>query len=82
MDVLNLYEDPYIANILAFDNTKEQLERDYWGKWVVFSSMKLFGVYDSVDEAEYAVTAANPAIRDHFLAKVGQRATVVLSHGG
>ena len=82
MDVLNLCEDPYIANILACDSMKEQLERDYWGKWVIFSGMKLYGVYGSLDEAEKVAKDAGPAIRDHFLARVGDHPTVVLPHGG
>ena len=82
MDVLNLYKDPYIANVLACDSMREQLERDHWGKWVIFSSMKLYGVYGSLAEAEKVAKAAGPAIRDHFLAKVGDHPTVVLSHGG
>ena len=82
MDVLNLYEDPYIANMLSCDNMKEQLERKYWGKWVVIANLELFGVYDSMDEAELAAKSAKSQLRDHFTTKVGDRSTVVLPNGG
>ena len=81
MDTLYLNSDPFIANMLAFDNMKEQLERDHWDKWVIVSGLKLFGVYDSFDDAKAAANAAMPAIHNHYLAKVGERATVILSHG-
>ncbi len=58
MIVLNLYDDPHIANFLAFDEMKETLMEDHLGKWVVIYNLELQGAYDSRDEAWLAACKA------------------------
>ena len=58
MDVLNLHDDPHIANILAYDDKKESLEQEHWGKWVVIHKKELLGAYGSFDEAQQAAKDA------------------------
>lgn len=58
MNVLNLYEDPHIANFLAFEEMKEALMEDHFGKWAVICNLELQGVYESRDDARQAACEA------------------------
>ncbi len=43
-------------NIAAYEAMQNDLELDYFGKWVIFHDEKLFGVYEtSHDAAEVAI---------------------------
>ena len=55
---MNLYEDPHIANFLAFDEMKQALMEDHLGKWVVIYNLKLQGAYECRDEARQAAIEA------------------------
>ena len=45
------------SQIAAYDEIRNRLETDYFGKWVVFHHMELVNAYDSFeDAAEDAVT--------------------------
>ena len=45
------------SQIAAYDEIRNRLETDYFGKWVVFHNMELVNKYDSFeDAAEEAVT--------------------------
>ncbi|MYC29771.1 MAG: hypothetical protein F4X65_06755 [Chloroflexi bacterium] len=58
MNVLNLHEDPHIANFLAFNEMKEALMEDHSGKWVVIYNLELQGTYESRSEAQQAAIEA------------------------
>ena len=54
MEVLNLYDYPRFVNAIAYQEMKEELEREHWGQWVVIANSELLGAYESFDEAKQA----------------------------
>ena len=82
MKVLNLYDDPRFVNAQAYDEMKEALEREHWGKWVVIDDSKLFGVYQTYDEADEAAGAAGSNFFEYFITQVGLTPAIILSNGG
>ncbi len=82
MDVLNLYDYPRFVNAMAYEEMKEGLEREHWGKWVVIDDSKLFGVYQSYEEAEEAARAVGLEFFNYFITQVGVKPAIILSHGG
>lgn len=55
---INVYEIPQLANAMAYEEMKEELKREHWGKWVVIHDMDLLGTYSSFDEAQQATQEA------------------------
>lgn len=52
-------------NIAAYEAMQDDLELDYFGKWVIFHNEELFGVYETSQEAaEVAITrfGRNPCL--------------------
>ena len=71
MEVLNLYDDPRFVNVFAYDEMKEALEREHWGKWVVIHSSELFGAYETHEEADEAAGAAGLDFFEYYITQVG-----------
>ena len=42
--------------IAAYESRRNELETDYFGKWVVFHDEELAGLYDSFEEASQDAT--------------------------
>ena len=82
MKVLNLYDDPRFVNAFAYDEMKETLEQEHWGKWVVIDNSELFGVYQTYDEADNAAGAAGLDFFEYFITQVEAEPAIILSHGG
>lgn len=82
MDVLNLYDFPRLVNAFAYDEMKEVLEQEHWGKWVVIDNSELFGIYQTFEEAEEVADEAGLDFFEYFITQVGPSPTVILSHGG
>ena len=82
MEVLNLYEDPRFVNVFAFEDMKDALEREYWGKWVVIDKSELFGVYENYEEADEAARTAGLNPFEYYSALVGALPAIILLHGG
>ena len=81
MEVLNLYDYPRFVNAFAYDEMKEELEREHWGKWVVIDDSKLFGVYENYEDADEAARAAGLDFFEYFITQVGLRPAIILSYG-
>ena len=82
MDVLNLYDYPRFVNAFAYDQMKESLEQEHWGKWVVIDDSELFGVYQTYEEADEAASAAGLDFFEYFITQVGAIPAIILSYGG
>lgn len=78
MQVLNLYDDPRFVNAFAYDDMKETLEQEHWGKWVVINDSELFGVYQTYEEADEAASAAGLDFFEYFIRPVGIRPPIIL----
>jgi hypothetical protein len=70
---INIYEIPSLANAMAYEEMREELKQEHWGKWVVIDNMELFGAYESYDEAKEATKAAGLNFLDCCIALVGAR---------
>ena len=82
MEVLNLYDFPRFVNIFAYDEMREELEREHWGEWVVIDNSALFGVYQTYEEADEAAVAGGLDFFEYFITQVGPKPAIILSHGG
>ena len=65
---------PTEEDVRAYDERRSELERQYWGKFVVFHSAQLVGAFDDFDSADKA------ALRDFadspvLIRKVGDAAS-------
>ena len=47
-------EHPLLDQIQEYEDRKEELERDYFGRWVIIHRGQVQGDYDSFDSAEEA----------------------------
>ena len=50
------FEHPLLDQVSAYEEMREQLERDYPGRWVIISESKLVGDYGSFQEADEAAS--------------------------
>ena len=58
-------------NIAAYEVMQMELERDHFGKWVVFHDRRLYGIYNTFEEA--AINAVENFGRGPYLIReVGQ----------
>lgn len=78
---INVYEIPQLANAMAYEEMKEELTREYWGKWVVIHDMGLFGAYESYDDAKSAAKVAGLNYLDCSIRQVGVEPTPIILLG-
>ena len=50
------FEHPLLDQVSAYEEMREQLEREFPGRWVIISESKLVGDYGSFQEADEAAT--------------------------
>lgn len=55
-------------NDRAYEMLKPELEREYWGKWIVIAYGQLQGVGDSLEEVDQFASTA----RDRIIVQVGE----------
>ena len=72
---------PMMDQVMAYHRMKEELERDYFGQWVVIHDSKFVGGYDSYDDAEDAARQKGLDVLACFMRQVGSRPPIILSYG-
>ena len=65
------------ANDRAYEQLKDELERDHWGQWVVIAHGKLQGVGDKPEE----LLAAAPDAHDRIVMQIGMQRPQVIELG-
>lgn len=69
-------EHPLLDQIQAYRDMKEQLERDYFGRWIIIHQGQVQGNYDSFDDAEVARKKLGIPIMECLTKLVGHESTI------
>ena len=75
-------EHPLANQILAYEELKEKLEREHFGKWAVIHGSEFVGAYESFSAAKAVATEKGLEVLDCYIRQVGVEAPIILSHGG
>ena len=72
-------EHPLLDQIQAYQDMKEELERDYFGRWTIIHQGQVQGDYDSFGDAELARKNLSIPIMECLTKLVGHEPTIVIS---
>ena len=71
-------EHPLLDQIQAYEDGKEELERDYFGRWIIIHHGQVQGDYDSFDSAEEARRDMDIKITEYLVKHVGSNPVIVI----
>ena len=74
-------QHPLLDQVSAYEATREDLEREYPGRWVIISMSKMVGDYGSFQEADEAATRMGLNKMECLFKPVGVE-TVIINTGG
>ena len=72
-------EHPLLDQIQEYEDRKEELERDYFGRWIIIHRGKVQGDYDSFDSAEEARKELAIPIMECLTKLVGNEPTIIIT---
>ena len=72
-------EHPLLDQIQAYEDRKEELERDYFDRWVIIHRGEVQGDYDSFDSAEEARKKLGIPIMECLTKLVGHEPTTIIT---
>ena len=72
-------ELPLVDQIQAYQDMKEELERDYLCRWIIIHQGQVRGDYDSFDDAELARKNLGIPIMECLTRLVGHEPTIIIS---
>ena len=82
MATSELFEHPLSGEIMAYQRMQDDLEREFFGRWVIIhDSEKTGGDYESYREAEAAARELALDVLACFIRQVGVDSAVFLSLG-
>ena len=77
-----LFEHPLADEIMAYHRMQGDLERAYFGRWVIIhDSQKTGGDYDSYTDAKTAARELGLDVLACFIRQVGVDSAIFLSYG-
>ena len=71
-------EHPLLDQIQAYRDMKEELERDYFGRWIIIHQGQVQGDYESFDNAEEACGNLGIPIMECLIKLVGPEPTIII----
>ena len=74
-------EHPLLDQIQAYQDMKKELERDYFGRWIIIHQGLVQGDYDSFDNAEEARREMDIKINECLVKHVGSNPVIII-YGG
>lgn len=77
---LGKLEHPLIDQMDAYDEMREELESNYFGKWVVIDDGRLVGVYDTFHEGEADAQNHGLNVMNYLITRVGVEPPIILSY--
>jgi hypothetical protein len=72
---------PLLDQLMEYHRVKDELEREYWNRWIIMVDKQVIKVFDSYDEAEAFLSVGDVDITTCLLRHVGAPTSVLLSHG-
>ena len=75
------FEHPLMGQAMVYHRMQGELERDYFGQWVIIHDSKLVGGYGSYDDAEEAAQQMGLDVLACFIRQVGSEPIIILSYG-
>ena len=79
MQPITRVEHPLLDQIQAYEDRKEELERDFFGRWIIIHQGLVQGDYDSFDDAEEARSKLNIPIMECLTKLVGHEPTIIIT---
>ncbi len=77
-----LFEHPLADEIMAYQEMRAELEREFYGRWVIIpESQKTGGDYDCYSNAKAASRGLGLDVLACFIRQVGVDSAIFLSHG-
>lgn len=70
-------EHPLLDQIQAYQDMKEELNRDYFGRWIIIHQGQVQGDYESFDDAEEARKNLGIPIMECLTKLVGYEPTII-----
>ena len=82
MATSELFKHPLADEIMAYQRMQADLEREFYGRWVIIHDSKRNGEdYDSYHEAEAAARELGLNVLACFIRQVGVDSAIFLSYG-
>ena len=82
MSPSELFEHPLAEELMAYHRMQDDLEREFFGRWVIIHDSKKTGKdYDSYRDAEAAAKELGLDVLACFIRQVGVNSAIFLSHG-
>ena len=76
------FEHPLADEIMAYQQMRAELEREFYGRWVIIhESQKTGGDYDCYFDANAAARGLGLDVLSCFIRQVGVDSAIFLSHG-
>lgn len=79
--VAEMVQYPLETELIAYQDLKEELERDHYGEWVVIKDSEIVGFAESYEDADKLTSSQGLNILDCLVQRVGVRGAIVLSYG-
>ena len=81
MAVAEMMEHPMIDQAMAYHEMRDELESQFFDRWVIIHNSQLIGDFGSYDEAKAAVEAKGLSLLDCYIRQVGVEPPIILSYG-
>ena len=76
-----IFQHPLIDQMLAYQDLRDELERDNFGKWVIIHDSELAGICESYEKATAIAREQGLNVLDCLIRQVGVEVPVILSYG-
>ena len=74
-------EHPLIDHMMMYEEMRQELESNCFGKWVIIDDGEIVGEYETFHEAESAAQERGLNVANYLVTRVGVEPTIILSYG-
>ncbi len=75
---LGKLEHPLLDQMEVYDEMREELERKYFGRWVIIDGGQLVGDYETFHDAEADAQERGLNVADYLVTRVGVEPPIIL----
>ena len=79
---LGKLEHPLIDQMMAYEEMRQELEANYFGRWVVIYDGRLVGDYGTFQDARAAAKERGLIPLNYLVKRVGVEPPIIVSYGG
>lgn len=78
---LGKLEHPFLDQMDAYDEMREGLESNYFGKWFIIDDGQLVGIYETFQQARAAARDKGLNPLNYLVGQVGVEPPIIISYG-